>query len=64
MKTEPAKPERPHLYETAQARRYYHHKVHGGTLTPEDIGRMVEYIERRDTEIARLKKVIEALVKT
>ena len=29
----------------ALARRYYHHVLHGGTLTPEDVGRMVVALE-------------------
>jgi hypothetical protein len=29
----------------AQARRYYHHVLHGGTLRPEDVAFMVEALE-------------------
>jgi hypothetical protein len=29
----------------AQARRYYHHVLHGGTLRPDDVAFMVEVLE-------------------
>ena len=29
----------------AQARRYYHHVLHGGTLRPDDVAFMVEALE-------------------
>lgn len=43
------------LGRAAQARRYYHHVVNGGKLTPDNVARMVETIEKleRDLEDAR-----------
>ncbi len=49
------------LGETAQARRYYHHVANGSNLTKEDVGRMVEYIERRDAEIERLRIALDSI---
>jgi hypothetical protein len=34
----------------AQARRYYHHVLHGGTLRPEDVAFMVEALEEAANE--------------
>jgi hypothetical protein len=34
----------------AQARRYYHHVLHGGTLRPEDVSFMVEALEEAANE--------------
>lgn len=43
------------LGRAAQVRRYYHHVVNGGKLTPDNVARMVETIEKleRDLEDAR-----------
>ena len=35
----------------ASARRLYLHVLHGGTLTPEDVSRMVQYIERLEGKL-------------
>lgn len=55
---------------TAQARRYYHHVINGGTLNERDVARMVEAMEAKDTriteleaEVARLQAHIEATAK-
>ena len=45
---------------TAQARRYYHHVINGGNLTTRDVGRMVEYLEAKDEEIANLRADLAA----
>lgn len=39
---------------TAQARRFYHHVHNGGVLKEHDVASMVEYMECKDAEIARL----------
>ena len=46
--------------EAAQARRYYHHVLHGGSLSAKDVARMVESIERKDQQILDLKNEAEA----
>jgi len=40
----------------AQARRFYHHVYHGGTLKPEDVSYMVRALEEAYDEIEQLKK--------
>lgn len=37
--------------QAAQARRFYLHVLHGGTLRPDDVAYMVRAIEERDHEI-------------
>lgn len=39
---------------TAQARRFYHHVHHGGSLNESDIAAMVRWMENKDATIARL----------
>lgn len=46
---------------TAQARRYYHHVLNGGALTPEDVGRMVEYLEEANRKQAAADRMAEAV---
>ena len=46
-------------HETAQARRFYLHVLHGGSLTPGDVALMVKFIERRDAEIAQFRDALE-----
>ena len=41
--------------ETAQARRLYLHVANGGALTDRDMGRVVEWMEAKDAEIAALR---------
>lgn len=36
----------------AQARRLYHHVLHGGTLRPEDVSFMIEALEEAEKQIA------------
>ena len=43
------------LHQTAQARRLYHHFIHGGILNERDMARMGSYIEVRDTRISELE---------
>lgn len=42
------------LGKAAQARRFYHHVLNGGELTPENISLMVQTIEELEAEVARL----------
>lgn len=42
------------LGKAAQARRFYHHVLNGGTLTPENVSLMVQTIEELEAENARL----------
>ena len=46
--------------DTAQARKYYHHIINGGTLSARDVGQMVEYLEAKDDEITRLRADLAA----
>lgn len=39
---------------TAQARRFYHHVHHGGSLKESDVAAMVRWMEGKDATIARL----------
>lgn len=39
------------LGRAAQARRFYHHVLNGGTLKPRDVARMVETIEELENEL-------------
>jgi hypothetical protein len=43
---------------TTQARRYYHHAINGGTLNARDVARMVEAMEAKDAEVARLREAL------
>jgi len=43
---------------SAQARRYYHHVVHGGNLSIRDVARMVEAIEELEAELERVHERI------
>ena len=45
----------------AQARRFYHHVVNGGTLKPEDVSYMVQALEEAYAEIEEQEKTIHAL---
>ena len=42
------------LGKAAQARRFYHHVLNGGKLTPENVSLMVQTIEELEAENARL----------
>jgi hypothetical protein len=44
---------------SAQARRYYHHVVHGSSLTTDDVGRMVAAIEELEAELEATKSAAE-----
>lgn len=48
--------------DTALARRYYHHVLHGGTLTADDLSRMVQAMERKDALIEDLEILIMDVV--
>ena len=52
----------PDARETALARRYRNHMAQGGTLTVDDVARMVRFIEARDDEIARLRKSLSEML--
>ena len=43
------------LGRAAQARRYYHHVLNGGTLTADDVARMVRTIERLEASLCRIE---------
>lgn len=47
------------LGRTAQARRLYHHMVHGGKLKLKDIEYLIETIELKDREIQELEQCLE-----
>ena len=49
------------LHQTAQARRLYHHFIHGGILNERDMARMGSYIEVRDTRISELEGEVQFL---
>lgn len=46
---------------SAAARRYYHHVVHGGTLTDNNVHFMVSAIETLEAEVTKLREEKEAL---
>jgi hypothetical protein len=48
--------------DTALARRYYHHVLNGGTLTADDLSRMVQAMERKDALIEDLEILIMDVV--
>ena len=49
------------LGKAAQPRRFYHHVLNGGTLTPENVSLMVQTIEELEAENARNNASIDAL---
>ena len=49
------------LGKAAQARRFYHHVLNGGKLTPENVSHMVQTIEELEAENARNNASIDAL---
>lgn len=46
----------------AQARRFYHHVINGGKLTPEDVSYMVSALEEAYDNIATTEDLIDAIV--
>lgn len=46
----------------ALARRYYHHVLNGGTMTADDLSRMVQAMERKDALIEDLEILIMDVV--
>ena len=55
------KAEMSNLGKAAQPRRFYHHVLNGGTLTPENVSLMVQTIEELEAENARNNASIDAL---
>lgn len=46
----------------AQARRLYHHVLHGGTLRPEDVSFMVEVLEKAEKQRVEIVEAMEEAV--
>ena len=44
------------LRHASLARRFYHHALHGGTLTAGDVSIMVQSIEKLEAEVIRLRE--------
>ena len=44
------------LRHAAQSRRLYHHVLHGGSLTPDDVSRMVQIIEELEAKVIFLRE--------
>ena len=49
------------LGKAAQPRRFYHHVLNGGTLTPENVSLMVQTIEELEAEVKRMKAAVGIL---